>query len=73
MWAKPVSEVASTIWVLCELRTTGMRREVARRGEVETNLPFQLTCHIDFSFPASPQMPSPVFFYLRASVVVISW
>lgn len=62
MWARPVSEAASTIWVWCELRTMGMGREVARRGEVETNFPSQLTCHIDFSFPASPQIPSPVFF-----------
>lgn len=53
---------ASAIWVWCELRNTGVRREVAHRGEVETHFPSQLTCHIDFGFPAPPQMPSPVSF-----------
>lgn len=39
-----------------------MRREVACRGEVETHFPSQLTCHIDFGFPAPSQMPSPISF-----------
>lgn len=58
--SKACSE-ASAIWFGVSLET-GMRGEVARRGEMETHFPSQLTRHIDFGFPAPPQMPRPVFF-----------